>query len=203
MGVLKGKFGSILASNMDSFIVENTDIATNNGKFYINLDDKKLIKEVVEVKLNGSTIENTMYTVNKLTNRIVFDSSITIESEDTTEVEVEVYELVKAGGFFHWAMSNRLDVEECTTFDSDGDKEYVAISNDSDITANSYFEVENLDTFKEKGLVVLKLYIDKNKKIGRVCYANIENRDYDAPVDGIIEESITFKSDGRVHRIEV
>ena len=128
---------------------------------------------------------------------IAFEDALLVENVVT--VSGKALTLIQAGGFFNWNVDGDADNADATTFKSEGWKEFVRTLKDWSGSAGAYWgDTQFYDSLGQ--LVVVKLYI--NSGPSQDClegFALINGDGIEAPVDGLIEESIDFTGTGPLY----
>lgn len=147
----------------------------------------------VTVRVDGDIVA-TGFALEGAGGFVVFDEAQDTEAEVT--VSGAALEVDQAGGFFNWSTDAEVDEEDATTFESGGWKEYEPILKGWSGSAEAFWGDERF--FESLGkVVVVKLFVDAGPS--QTClegYAIITAEGVEAPVDGLVEQSIDFRGVG-------
>lgn len=103
------------------------------------------------------------------------------------------------GGFFEWSIDLASETQECTTFGSQGWKEYIITTSEFSGSASSYFVASNYEKFPFGELVLMKLFIDVQKNHYIMGYGIVTGKSVTVPAGGIVENEVEFQGTSRVY----
>ena len=128
---------------------------------------------------------------------VVFDEALGVDDEVT--VSGKALTLIQAGGFFNWSIDGDGEDAEATTFASQGWKEFVRTLKGWSGSAEAYWgDTQFFDSLGE--IVVVKLFVDAGP--AQDCFegfAIINGDGIEAPVDGLVQETIDFTGTGPLY----
>jgi len=106
--------------------------------------------------------------------------------------------VAQAGGFFNWSIDPTLDMQDKTTFQSNGWKEFESTLNGFTGSAEAYWGDEQF--FEALGSeVIVVLHVNESTGIRYEGYAIISADGIKLAVDELIQETVEFQGDGSFH----
>jgi len=140
---------------------------------------------------------NKDYTINNITGKITFDSAPTT-GVDNIDVTYDYYTISEVGGFFSWSVTKSADALESTSFDSGGEKTFVAGLTNWEGSATKYWaSAKTFHDFVGQDDVILVFYVDDVTNNYRYeGYGVLSSKSIDTSVDSLIEESIDIQGSG-------
>jgi hypothetical protein len=152
----------------------------------------------VWVQVNGVPIA-AGFTLEHAGGFVVFDETLILDVEDEVTVSGKALTLIQAGGFFNWSIDGDGEDAEATTFASQGWKEFVRTLKGWSGSAEAYWgDTQFFDSLGE--IVVVKLFVDAGP--AQDCFegfAIINGDGIEAPVDGLVQETIDFTGTGPLY----
>lgn len=152
----------------------------------------------VWVQVNGVPIV-AGFTLEHAGGFVVFDETLILDVEDKVTVSGKALTLIQAGGFFNWSIDGDGEDAEATTFASQGWKEFVRTLKGWSGSAEAYWgDTQFFDSLGE--IVVVKLFVDAGP--AQDCFegfAIINGDGIEAPVDGLVQETIDFTGTGPLY----
>ena len=152
----------------------------------------------VLVEVNGAPI-TAGFTLEHAGGFVVFDEALILDVEDEVTVSGKALTLIQAGGFFNWSIDGDGEDAEATTFASQGWKEFVRTLKGWSGSAEAYWgDTQFFDSLGE--IVVVKLFVDAGP--AQDCFegfAIINGDGIEAPVDGLVQETIDFTGTGPLY----
>ncbi len=196
-----GMVGAVYASTLDeptAFADKPTTKDAERKRYQVT--DATLrywpLDQAITVKKNGTVI-TTGFSLERVGGVVVFATALTVE--DVVLVSGKALTLKQCGGFFNWSIDTESDTEEVSTFGSNGWKEFEQTLNNWSGSAEAYWGDDNfIESVGE--LLVVKLFVDAGA--AKQClegFAIISGDSIEAPVDGIVNESIDFQGTGPLY----
>ncbi len=199
---ISGMTGAVYVSDVNTALVSFSDEATTGDgerKRYQVVDDDYRYwspDEPVTVKKNDITI-TTGFTLERAGGFVVFEEAL--DAEDEVTVSGEALTLIQAGGFFNWSVDGDGEDADATTFVSGGWKEFLRTLNGWSGSAEAYWgDTQFFDSLGQ--IVVVKLFIDSGA--AQDCiegFAIINGDGIEAPVDGLVQETVDFTGTGPLY----
>jgi hypothetical protein len=150
----------------------------------------------VLVEVGGVPV-TTGFTLEYAGGYVVFDEARDVEEEIT--VSGSALTLIQAGGFFNWSIDCDGEDSEATTFKPGGWKEFVRTLKGWSGSAEAYWgDTQFYDSLGKT--VVVKLFVDAGPS--QNClegFAIINGDGIEAPVDGLVQETIDFTGTGQLY----
>jgi predicted secreted protein len=152
--------------------------------------------ETVEVDSTEQT-RNKDYTINYITGKITFESA-PASGTDNISVDYDYYTISEVGGFFSWTINKNADTLESTSFDSSGERTYVAGLTDWDGSASKYWASDKTfhDFVGEDDIIIVFYVDDVTNNYRYEGYGVVNSKSVDTSVDSLIEESIDIQGSG-------
>lgn len=182
-----------------------TDISGNRTKYRISNASKrywdKATPVVVQQSTDGgatwSTVPATDYTVAYVGGEVTFTTAR--PSGAQIRVSGAYYNVTQVGGFFEWSLDIERQVEDATTFESNGWSEGLPTLLSASGSASRYWATSN-EFFSLLGQeVILVLYVDKTSNKRYEGYFRITTQSVETAVDSLIEESLDFQLTGELY----
>jgi hypothetical protein len=199
---IAGKVGAVYVSDVDTAPVAFADKATTkdgaNKRYQVTDPTCRYWPPgaAITVKKNAAPV-TTGFTLERAGGVVVFD--VALQGTDVILVSGTALTLVQAGGFFNWSVDGDGDDADATTFASGGWKEFVRMLIGWSGSAEAYWGDTRF--FNSLGqIVVVKLFIDAGA--AQSCmegFANISGDKIEAPVDGVIQETVDFTGVGSLY----
>ena len=196
---MAGKVGAVYASDVGTapvpFVDKPTTPDAERKRFQVTDPGCRYWdpETPVTVKIDGDIV-TTGFTLEGAGGFVVFDEAQ--DSEAVVTVSGSALSIDQAGGFFNWSVDAEVDEAEATTFESQGWKEFKPILKGWSGSAEAFWGDERF--FESLGkVVVVKLFVDAGPS--QTClegYAIITSEGVEAPVDGLVEQSIDFRGVG-------
>lgn len=196
---MAGKVGAVYASDVGTapvpFVDKPTTPDAERKRFQVTDPGCRYWdpETPVTVKIDGDIV-TTGFTLEGAGGFVVFDEAQ--DSEADVTVSGSALSIDQAGGFFNWSIDAEVDEEDATTFESGGWKEYEPMLKGWSGGAEAFWGDERF--FESLGkVVVVKLFVDAGPS--QTClegYAIITSEGVEAPVDGLVEQSIDFRGVG-------
>lgn len=200
MGALSGKVGAVHLPT-SAVPIAGVALATtadaSKTRYTITDATKRYLDpaSAVTVKKNGVT-QSSGYKIEHAGGVVVFDVALTTE---VITVDASYFTVAEAGGFFNWSVELNADLEEETTFASNGWKEYRPTLKGWSASAEMYWQNGDQHTRIVAGKsIVLILYV--NDTAGQLQryegYAQLAADSVTAEASGLVQENIDFVGDG-------
>jgi len=154
--------------------------------------------QAVTVKVNG-VIVTTGFTLEYLSGFVVF--AVARANTDAVTVSGTALAVDQVGGMFGWKLDLDSDMEEVTTFASNGWKEYIASLKGFSGSADAYWtDTETADFMSNGEEVILVLYTDdtanKNRYEG---YGVLKKDSIDVQTKAVVKDTLNFEGDGTLY----
>jgi hypothetical protein len=199
---ISGMTGAVYVSDVNTAPVSfNDEPCTGDAtrKRY-QIDDPDLrywdLNTPVLVEVNGEPVA-TGFTLEHAGGYVVFDEAL--DAEDEVTVSGKALTIIQAGGFFNWSIDGDADDADATTFASQGWKEFKRTLVGWSGSAEAYWgDTQFFDSLGQT--VVVKLFVDSGPS--QDClegFALINGDGIEAPVDGLVQETIDFTGTGPLY----
>jgi hypothetical protein len=197
-----GKVGAVYVSDIDTAPTAFTDRPTSadtERKRYQVTDPAFRYwppDEAITVKKNDTTI-TAGFILERAGGVVAFNAAL--EETDVVTVSGKSLSLIQAGGFFNWSIDGDSEDADATTFESQGWKENVRVLNGWSGSAEAYWGDDRFS--RSLGLiVVVKMFVDAGPS--QAClegFALIKGDSIEAPVDGLVQETVDFTGVGPLY----
>ena len=196
---LAGKLGAVYVQTDAApvaFTNEATTANTARTRYTITDTAKRYWSKgtAVVVKVGGTTV-TTGYTLEYAGGVVVFNVAQAVGAVVTVTGAYVV--LAQAGGFFGWSVEPTMDMQEKTTFQSNGWKEFGPTIKGFTGSAEAYWGDEQF--FDALGTeVIVALYLNESTGLRYEGYAVISSDGISTAVDELIQETVDFTGDGPI-----
>lgn len=196
---LAGKLGAVYVQTDAApvaFTNEATTANTARTRYTITDTAKRYWSKgtAVVVKVGGTTV-TTGYTLEYAGGVVVFNVAQAVGAVVTVTGAYVV--LAQAGGFFGWSVEPTMDMQEKTTFQSNGWKEFEPTIKGFTGSAEAYWGDEQF--FDALGTeVIVALYLNESTGLRYEGYAVISSDGISTAVDELIQETVDFTGDGPI-----
>lgn len=203
MGAIAGKVGSIYMKTTATATVFTDEACTNSGDntvYYITDTAKRYWDKDTAVVVDVDATPETGVTIDYVGGRITFDTPLT--GVETVTVSGAYWTVSELAGFYNWSLDLTADLEDCTTFQSNGWREFSPTLKGFTISAEAYWQDETFqDRLAEE--VVVSLYANEANDERYEGLAYISSDSISTPVDGLVEDSVEFTGNGELYYYEV
>lgn len=199
---ISGMVGGIYVSDTEIPPVPFSDAATTGDaarKRYQVVDPAHRywpLDAEVTVKVNAVEV-TTGFRLERAGGFVEFDDAL--GAEDVVTVSGTALTLAQAGGFFNWSIDADGEDADATTFASGGWKEFARTLKGWSGSAEAYWgDTRFFDSLGKT--VVVKLFV--NSGPSQDClegYAVINGDGIEAPVEGLVQESVSFTGTGPLY----
>lgn len=201
---LAGKVGALYRSDPTIAPIVFTDEPTtdigDHTRYQVTDAAKRYWSKLstVTVKVNG-VIQTTGFTVEHPSGFVVFDEPKLVT--DVILVSGKYLTLAQVLGVSSWKLDSEIDVEESTTFESNGSKEYTPVLTSFKGEADAFWvTAETIDVLQDAGELVCVFYVDVrvDSKMRYEGFGTVTNLKPETPVKGLVAESLSFQGTGRL-----
>lgn len=202
MGAIAGKVGSIYMKT-DAVATTFTDEActnVDNSVYYITDTSKRYWDKNTAVTVEVDATPETGVTIDYIGGRITFDTPLA--GTETVTVSGKYWTVSEKAGFYNWTLDLVADLEDSTTFADNGWRAFTPTLKGFNISAEAYWQDETFqDRLGEE--VVVALYANEANDERYEGFAYITTDAVNAPVDGLVEDSVTFTGNGELYYYEL
>ena len=198
MGVVSGKIGSIYMKTSDVATTFTGEACTNvdNTVYYITNDAKRYWDKNTAVVVEVDATPEAGVTIDYIGGRITFDTPLA--GTETVTVSGKYWTVSELAGFYNWSLDLTADMEDSTTFATNGWREFTPTLKSFNVSAEAYWQDETFqDRLAEE--VVVSLYTNETSDLRYEGFAYITSNSIETPVDGLVQESVEFTGNGELY----
>jgi predicted secreted protein len=195
---IKGHVGAVYApDDLTGTNVASETFDGDDATVEFTLANEYVMPYSETVTVSTEQTRNKDYTINYITGKITFTSA-PASGTDNIDVAYDYYTISEVGGFFSWTINKNADTLESTSFDSSGERTYVAGLTDWDGSATKYWaSAKTFHDFVGEDDVIISFYVDDVTNNYRYeGYGVLNSKSVDTSVDSLIEESIEIQGSG-------
>lgn len=199
---ISGKVGAVYVSKVETAPVSFTDQATTkdatNTRYQVTNAAYRYwpLDAAITVKKNGNAVTSG-FKLERAGGYVVFDTPLS--GSDVVTVSGTALTLVQCGGFFNWSVDMKADLQDVTTYASNGWKEQLLTVEGWSGSAEAYWGDDRF--YKSLGeIIVVKLFVDSGAS--QRClegFAIITSDSIESAVDEIVKEKIEFEGVGPLY----
>lgn len=199
MGAISGKIGSIYMKT-DAVATAFTDEAmTNSGDntvYYITNKAKRYWDKNTAVTVEVDAVPETDVVIDYVGGRITFNTPLA--GTEAVTVSGAYWTVSEVAGFYNWSLDLASDMEDSTTFQSNGWREFTPTLKGFTVSAEAYWQNGDfLGRLAEE--VVISLYVNEASDIRYEGYAYITSTSVEAGAEGLVEESVEYTGNGELY----
>lgn len=199
MGAISGKVGSIYMKTDAVATTFTNEACTNTGDnttYYITNDAKRYWDKDTAVVVKVDSVINANVTIDHVGGRITFATPLT--GLQVVTVSGKYWTVSEMAGFYNWSLDVSADMEDSTTFQSNGWREFTPTLNGFNISAEAYWS-DGTFTNRLTEEVVVSLYVNESSDLRYEGYAYITNNSIETPVEGLVSETVEFTGNGELY----
>lgn len=200
---VSGKVGAVYRATGSStvFTGEAMNSDTAKKRYVIANNSKKYWDDTVPVavKVNG-TLRTSGYTVEYPGGNIIFD--VPLGTSDVVTVDGSYFPTSQCAAFFNWKLDATQDMKECTTFVSNGWKEYLPVTGSWTATAEGYW-ADGSFVSQLGQRVIVSLFVDSTSNKRYEGYIELKKNSIQEQTEDIVKENVEFQGTGNIYYHEI
>ena len=198
MGAISGKIGSIYMKTSAVATVFTDEACTNvdNTVYYITDANKRYWDKDSTIVVEVDATPEAGVTIDYVGGRITFDTPLA--GTETVTVSGEYWTVAEVAGFYNWSLDITADMEDSTTFATNGWREFTPTLKSFNVSAEAYWQNGDfLDRLAED--VIVSLYTNEASDLRYEGYARITSTSVENAVDGLVQESVEYTGNGELY----
>lgn len=199
MSAIAGKIGSIYMKTDAVATTFTNEACTNSGDetvYYITNDAKRYWDKNTAVVVKVNAVTETDVTIDHVGGRITFATPLA--GTEAVTVSGKYWTVAEVAGFYNWSLDLTADMEDSTTFQSNGWREFTPTLKGFTVSAEAYWQNGDfLDRLAEE--VVISLYTNESSDIRYEGFAYITSTSVETGAEGLVQESVEYTGNGELY----
>lgn len=203
MGAISGKIGSIYMKTDAVATVFTDEAMTNSGDnavYYITNKTKRYWDKDTTIVVDVDGTPESDVVIDYVGGRITFNTPLT--GTEAVTVSGAYWTVSEVAGFYNWSLDLSADLEDSTTFASNGWRDFTPTLKSFTVSAEAYWQNGDFtDRLAEE--VVLSLYTNEASDLRYEGFAYITSTSVETGAEGLVQESVEYTGNGELYYYNV